>query len=109
MKKIALTIGLIVSVTMFSQNSIFQIEELYHGSKYREMKRLQKRFDKAFIYKEFFYYDGWYMVLEESDREEYYKRFGIKFRCIPKRKLKKIELFMVFYDEGEFNDEEIYF
>ena len=98
MKRLLIILGLFITTLCFSQGSVFQIEEIYHGKNYREMKKLRKRFDKAAIYKEFFYYDGWYMELEEDDKEEYYKRFGIKFYCIPRQKRDKIELMVVFYD-----------
>ncbi len=90
-------------------NELFEIANMYCSKNYRDMKQIRKRFEHAGYYREFFYYDGWYMELEEEDEIEYYKLLGITFYCIPKRKLERVQMFLLFNDTGDFNDDEIYF
>lgn len=56
-----------------------------------EAKRVQRRFNRAVIYKEIVvskWSDGEkviYIEIEDDDYDEYYKRFGLKRMCVPKR------------------------
>ena len=105
MKKILFILGIFLVINLNSQ--VFEITDVYFCKKEREIKRIQKRFDRAVIGKDYFGEPGnYYMELEEDDIYEYYKLFKFKIYCIPKKKRKKIQLIMLFYDEGDWSDEQ---
>ena len=94
-----------MAISLNSQ--VFEITEIYTCKTEREIKRIEKRFDRAVIGKDYYGERGnYYMALEEGDTDEYYERLGIKFYCIPKRKRVKVQLTVLFYDENEWDDKE---
>lgn len=105
MKKTLISILFILTFSAYSQDKwLFENVDILYCKRKTEIKRIQKRFDKAVIWKDYYgERNNYYMELEEDDIYEYNKRLGIKFYCIPKRKRKNIHLTMLFYEEGEFN------
>ena len=97
-------------LTMSLQAQVFEITDVYICEKEREIKRIQRRFDRAVIARDYFGEpENFYMALDDDDTLEYYKRLGIKFYCIPKRKRDKVTLIMLFYEEGEWDNEEVFY
>lgn len=93
MKKITIILlSLYLSVNAFSQDDFFNYSLFYTVKKEYKAKKLQKRFDKAAIYRDYFYQDGYfYMELDESDYNDNFEFFNIEINVIKKRHKKRIE------------------